>query len=61
LHVPLAIRNYSDFQTEKLSSFEVESNTISFVNSAGVKKWVKGGIYPVAKTSVDYVINLPLQ
>jgi hypothetical protein len=61
LHVPLAIRNYSDFQSEKLSSFEVESNTISFVNAAGVKKWVKGGIYPVAKTSVDYVINLPLQ
>lgn len=61
LHVPLEIRNYSDFQTEKLSSFEVENYTVSFVNSAGVQKWVKGGIYPVVKTPVDYVINLPLQ
>ena len=61
LHVPIDIRNFTDYQTEKLSSFEVQDNAISFVNSLGVQKWVKGGVYPVIKTTVDYVINLPLK
>ena len=60
LHVPLEIRNFSDYQYEKLSSFEVQDNAVSFVNPSGIQKWVKGGVYPVIKTGVDYVINLPL-
>ena len=61
LHLPLAIKEDKEFVNTDLSVFEVEDKMVSFTSKDGLEKWVKGGIYPVSKTTTDLVITLDMQ
>lgn len=60
LHLPLEMKNDARFIGTNMAQFEIDSNTLSFVNNAGVSKWVRGGIYPVAVMNNEYIIKLPI-
>ncbi len=60
LHLPLEMKNDTRFSSTNMTQFEIDPNTLSFVNNAGLAKWVKGGVYPVTIMNNEYIIKLPI-
>ena len=60
LHLPLDIHAKEEFAKEDMSSFEVEEGAISVSLPTGENYMVKAGVYPVAVSGDEYVVNLKL-
>lgn len=60
LHIPIALKDAKGFEKTDMTTFQIDDNTLSFIGKSGTQKSAKGGIYPVAKDAVDYIIKLDL-
>lgn len=58
VRLPLALRSAKGFEKTDMSVFELEEKTLSIVSPDGKEVWVKGGIYPVARTETEYIIMM---
>lgn len=60
LHLPVTLKYEKGFEKTDFTKFEIEDKILSFKSSAGIEKFVKGGVYPVTVVGDEYVVVLNL-